>query len=324
VSPKRFDLLVIGEINPDLILRGNDPVPEFGQVEKLVDTATLTVGSSSAIAACAAARLGLHTAFAGLVGNDTFGRFMIDELAARGIDISGCVVDEHAATGVSVILEDPARDAGRAILTAPGAMAQLRADLVSHKLIAAARHVHCGGFFLQPALHPGLPALFERAGRAGATRSLDMNWDPAGHWTAITPDLLAECDLLLPNAAEAVRLTGADCVEDAIERLGRDGTTVAVKLGADGAVMRAAGTTLRASPPPVHAVDAIGAGDCFDAGLILGFIEGCEPERQLALAVACGAISTRAVGGIAGQPTREEAERVADGLTVTATARSGA
>ena len=50
------DILVAGEINPDLILTG-EVTPEFGQVEKLVDSASLTIGSSSAIFACAAGSL---------------------------------------------------------------------------------------------------------------------------------------------------------------------------------------------------------------------------------------------------------------------------
>ncbi len=74
---KDFDLLVIGEINPDLILRGDDVTPGFGQAEKLVENATLTIGASSAIMACGAARLGLKTAFIGIVGDDVFGRFML-------------------------------------------------------------------------------------------------------------------------------------------------------------------------------------------------------------------------------------------------------
>jgi sugar/nucleoside kinase (ribokinase family) len=73
--PKSFDLLVAGEINPDLILTG-DVVPAFRQTEKLVDSATLTIGSSSAIFACGAARLGLKIAFVGVCGDDLFGRFM--------------------------------------------------------------------------------------------------------------------------------------------------------------------------------------------------------------------------------------------------------
>ena len=73
----KFDVLVAGEINPDLILSGN-VVPEFSQVEKLVDGAALTIGSSSAIFACGAARLGLRVAFIGVCGDYFFGRFMLD------------------------------------------------------------------------------------------------------------------------------------------------------------------------------------------------------------------------------------------------------
>lgn len=72
-----FDILVAGEINPDLILTG-DVKPEFDQVEKLVDSAVLTIGSSSAIFASGAARLGLKVAIIGVCGEDVFGRFMLD------------------------------------------------------------------------------------------------------------------------------------------------------------------------------------------------------------------------------------------------------
>ena len=61
-------------------------MPVFGEVERLVGSVRLTVGSSSAIFACGAARLGLRVAFAGVVGDDALGRFMLDELASRGID----------------------------------------------------------------------------------------------------------------------------------------------------------------------------------------------------------------------------------------------
>ena len=88
---KTFDILVAGEINPDLILSG-DVVPSFWQVEKLVDSASLTIGSSSAIFACGAARLGLKMAFTGVCGNDVFGHFMLDEMQRRGVNVSNVVV----------------------------------------------------------------------------------------------------------------------------------------------------------------------------------------------------------------------------------------
>lgn len=98
-----LDLLVLGDCNPDLIVSG-DVVPEFGQAEKLVKDARLVVGGSGAIMACGAARLGLRTALASVVGDDPFGHLMLDALAERDVDTRGIVVDAHLRTGVSVIL----------------------------------------------------------------------------------------------------------------------------------------------------------------------------------------------------------------------------
>src|SRR5688572_3825824 len=118
-----IDVLVIGEINPDVIITGPTVVPVFGQVETLVDRVGLHLGSSSVITACGAARLGLRTAFAGAVGDDLFGRYMLSTMTEMGLDTSGCVIDPSQPTGVSVVLSE--RD-DRATLTAPGVMASYR------------------------------------------------------------------------------------------------------------------------------------------------------------------------------------------------------
>ena len=87
-----FDLLVIGELNVGLLLYG-DVMPVFGQAEKLVDDAVMTVGSSSAIFVHQAARLALEVAFCGKVGADAFGTFMTDRLERAGIDTSAVAED---------------------------------------------------------------------------------------------------------------------------------------------------------------------------------------------------------------------------------------
>src|SRR5690606_25996577 len=103
------------------------------------------------------------------------------------------------------------------------------------------------------------------------TTSLDPNDDPAGKWDRIALDpVLRVTDYFLPNAAEALALTGHHSVEDAAgilaRRLARHGTFVVVKNGADGALAHN-GTTVRTAPAlKVETVDAVGAGDSFDAG----------------------------------------------------------
>jgi sugar/nucleoside kinase (ribokinase family) len=299
-----FDLLVVGEINPDLILRGPDLVPAFGQAEKLVQAATLTIGSSSAIMACGAARLGLRTAFVGVVGDDVFGRFMLDALAARGIDVSACIVDERLATGFSMILSQPH---DRAILTYLGAIAALRAGQVERSILRRARHLHVGSYFLLNGLRPDLASLYTQAHELGLTTSLDTNWDPTGSWDGGLDALLAECDVLMPNEAEARFIARRDDLEQAVGVLAARVPTLAVKLGAHGALARQGEKRARALSLPVQVVDTTGAGDSFDAGFLYGYLHDWSLLESLRLACACGALSTRMPGGTEGQPALAEA-----------------
>lgn len=300
---RAFDLLVIGEINPDLILRGEDVIPEFGQAEKLIEDARLTIGSSSVIMACGAARLGLRVAFVGLVGDDEFGRFMLGAMQARGLDTSACMVDPAVATGMSVILSRPA---DRAILTFPGTMPLLRIEQIDAALLAGARHIHVGSYFLLDALRPDLPALFARAQAQGVTTSLDTNWDPAGTWAVA--DLLPHVDIFFPNENEVLYLGGEEAFAPALEALARQVPTLAVKRGAQGGLARRGATAVTAAALPVDVVDTTGAGDSFDAGFLYGHLNDYALADALALACACGSLSTRAPGGTDAQPTLAEAQ----------------
>ena len=302
-----FDILVAGELNPDLILSGN-VTPEFGQVEQLVDSADLTVGSSSAIFACAAARLGLKVAFIGVCGADIFGRFMLDELSRRGVDVSGVIINAAQPTGLSVILNRSLDGVpgDRAILTHLGAINRLRAEQVTHALLRKARHLHIASYFLQTALQPGLPDLFQRAHALGLTVSLDTNWDPSGTWRGFD-ELLGHVDVFLPNQNEALAISGASTLEAALEILSQKSRVVAVKCGGDGAQARQADEIACAAALPVKLVDTVGAGDTFDAGFMYGWLNGWSLVKALALAATCGSLSTRAAGGTSAQPTLQEA-----------------
>jgi sugar/nucleoside kinase (ribokinase family) len=309
-----LDLLVLGDVNPDLVLADAAMDVAFGQAETLVDDAELAIGGSGAIMACGAARLGLRTALAGLVGPDQFGEFMLRAVAERGVDVSGVVVDSGVRTGLTVVL---ARPDDRAILTFPGAIARMTAAHVDGGLLRRARHVHVASFFLQTALVPGLADLLQVARAAGATTSLDPNWDPAEDWDGGLHELLPLIDVLLPNAVEACRIAGVSDGDPgaAAMALAAAGPLVAVKLGAEGALAAPAGgggEPVRATPPQrlVDAVDAVGAGDAFDAGLVCALLEGRPLAHALAFACACGTLSMRAAGGTAAQATLAEARAV--------------
>ncbi len=300
--PRSFDILVAGEINPDLILTG-DVTLSFNQVEKLVDSAALTIGSSSAIFACGAARLGLRVAFIGVCGDDVFGRFMLDEMQTRNVDVSNVMIRPDGQTGLSVILN---QDADRAILTHLGLIADLQASDIPDRLLHQARHLHVASYFLQTKLQPDLPALFQRAHSLGLTTSLDTNYDPSEKWIGFS-ELLSATDIFLPNKTEALSITQSDDVESAARELANKSKVVVIKLGADGATLRTKDKTIFTASIPVNIVDTIGAGDAFDAGFLYGYLNDWDLEKSLQLAVACGALSMQAAGGTTAQPTLGEA-----------------
>ena len=302
-----FDILIAGEINPDLILSGN-VVPEFGQVEKLVDDATLALGSSSAIFACSAARLGLKTGFIGVCGDDVFGRFMLDEMRKRDVDVSNVIVRSDGQTGLSVILNQPFDYAqgDRAILTHSGLIPALRASDISEALLSQARHLHVASYFLQMNLQPDLPKLFRRAHSLGLTTSLDPNYDPTEKWIGFD-ELLSVTNVFLPNETEATSLSGESNVDLVANRLGSRVEVLAIKLGAEGAFGVRDAIRVRVASIPVKVVDTIGAGDAFDAGFLYGYLNNWDLKKSLQLATVCGALSTRASGGITAQPTLDEA-----------------
>jgi sugar/nucleoside kinase (ribokinase family) len=298
-----LDLVVLGDCNPDLLVTGAGE-PEFGQVERIVEDAKLVIGGSASITACGAARLGLHIGVVGVVGDDYLGRFMRESLAERGVDVSSVTVDGERPTGISVVL---VRGDDRAILTALGTIPELSAAGVDRVALRTARHLHVSSYFLQDRLRDELPSLLAEVRAAGSTASVDPNWDPREEWDGGLLETLRGTDILFANAEEVRRIAGEDHVEDAARKLAESGPLVVVKLGGDGALAISGAEVVRAPALRVDVADTVGAGDSFNAGFLAGFLSGRSVEGSLALACACGSLSTRAAGGTAAQPTLAEA-----------------
>jgi ribokinase len=290
-----FDVLVVGDANPDLLLRG-DVRPRFGQAEQLLTAADLVLGGSAAITAAGCARLGLRTALLAAVGDDVFGRLVRDELARR--DVTLLAADGRGEpTGLTVVLSE--KD-DRGMLTLPGTIPALRPSDVTDELLATARHVHVASLYLQPALAAGLSGNFRNARRLGLTTSLDTNWDPAEKWESIT-EILAFTDVFLPNANELKAITGLDRTDEAAASLVAGGTTVVMKDGARGARAWWPGGAGAAPGRMVDVVDTTGAGDSFNAGFLAARLSGKSIEEAVAWAAVAGSLSTRAAGGTAAQ-----------------------
>ena len=297
-------ILIAGELNPDLVLRNYQKFPELGK-EVLVEDLDLTLGSSSAICAVGLAKLGDSVTFAATVGADAYGDFCTASLERAGIDVSLVQRRSDLKTGITVSITS---SSDRALVTYPGAIGCLSATDLPDTAFADFRHFHVSSYFLQDALRPGLRKLFAAARKVGLTTSLDTGYDPSEKWSGDLIDVLTEVDVFLPNEIEIRGITGRQDVREGLAKLDNSHTLVVGKLGGDGCLTRYRGEWIRVPAFPIDVVDTTGAGDSFNAGFLHTWLRGDGMKDCLVFASACGALSTRGLGGTATQATEAEAE----------------
>ena len=307
-----IDVLVLGDLNPDLVLRG-DVVPRFGQAEQLLNAATLVLGGSAAIMAHALARLGRPTRLGALIGDDNLGDIVVGLLTAEGVDTQAVIKDPGRPTGLTVVLSQGQE---RAVLTFPGTIAGLSVEQALAALEGAAadgaRHVHVSSLFLQPSLAAGLAAVFERAHTLGLSASLDPNFDPAQRWEGVE-ELLPHLNVFLPNRSEtlaiAERIAGQsfDDVAAAGSLLASRGPVVVITDGRNGALqVNPDGSQLHDPGDPVDAIDTTGAGDTFVGAFAAARCAGTALTDAVNYGQRAAAWSVTRAGAMASMPRRDE------------------
>lgn len=291
-----FDVLVVGELNVDLILDGLQQPPEMGK-EVFAGQMTYTLGSSSAIFAANLSATGTKVAFAGKTGADDFGRKIRLDLEAKKVHTAMIRSTNNAATGITVALNN---GDDRSMITYPGAMALLTAEDITDEMLLKASHLHVSSIFMQEGLTAGIAGLFKRARHLGLSTSLDPQWDPAQKWAIDLKQLLPQVSIFLPNINELLAMTHTDSKEAAISKIGAYLEMMVVKDGRSGAH---AWFNDKWTHQPAflnnQVVDAIGAGDSFNAGFISDFLRNRPLHKCLQQAAFMGAINTTAAGGTA-------------------------
>lgn len=302
------ELLVVGELNVDLIFEDLNDLPAL-ESERRSEGMALTLGSSSAILAVNAAAMGVGVGFVGRIGNDQFGDFIVDTLRQRGLDTSQVITSPQTPTGVTAIFTYGPR---RGMITYPGPMEELTIEDIPWDYLERVQHLHLSSFYLQRGLRPECTTLFARAKEAGLSTSLDTNWDPDENWEDDVFDVLAFVDVFFPNDEEALRIAGCTDLEEAMEVLAGPGCTVVVTCGADGVRAKEGDRVVQQAAVPVEPVDAVGAGDTFNAGFLKEYLRDRPLEVCLQQGVLAGAFSTQKAGGIAAFDDPDRFEMFAD------------
>ncbi len=299
---ERFDLLVAGRPSVDLMFTGLQEWPSLGRD---IEASGLGVCAGTSFNTPAAAnRVGLRVALAANLGNDMWSRMIRDEFEFEGLSTEFLAIDEHPLPGVSVAIN---LHGERGFVTHWAGDEEYGERAAAHELTCArtvdARHLHA---------YVDLTRDLEQAAHdRGMTISVDSWGGPA--WASSRPlaEVLAHANVLFANQAEATAMTGETDVVRALDRLGAHCDCVVIKRGGTGAVGLAGGQMKAVPAEPVQFVDSTGAGDCFNAGFLAGWLSGLPLEDSLTLGVICGSASVGDYGGYRGCPDEATLRAVA-------------
>lgn len=300
---EKYDVIVMGDANIDLVVAGCNELPEPGQ-EVHVSNMTIHVGGGAALFSLALAKLGLKLAFNGTLGEDRFGQYVRDEFAQSGI-VTSYIRKSSVSTGISIAI-NPEKD--RSFITFTGSNEELSLSQLDMDCVALGRHVHLTGY-KGSRNHAEFVETIKRIQALGVTTSVDVGWDDTGEWYDGIFELMRHVDVFFMNETEALHYTGSRTTEASIRELSSHSRHIVLKLGAAGAAAVVGGRMKFRSGFPVPVIDTTGAGDSFNAGYMFGYLSGQPIERCLLFGNACGAMSVSHFGGSAGTPDRLALER---------------
>lgn len=289
-APNRSGVICAGRIYCDLVFSGLPTMPKLG-TEVFATAMTPVLGGGAFIAAAHLAAHGRSVSLLSRFGIDPISRALEGQFAAAGVAMDLVERDADAGPQITIVM---AHDNDRAFLSRRAGHA-LPVEYAHTLASFPATHLHIAEYATL-AEHPDLIC---HAKHLGLTVSLDPSWDDS---LIRNPELLSQCagvDVFLPNLEEALAITGQRRAAAAMEVLARYFPIVAVKLGADGAILAALSERFSAPAPLVEVRDTTGAGDAFNAGFIDAWLDNRSPIDCLHAAIAAGSLSVQAIGGTA-------------------------
>ena len=275
------------------------------------------------IFAAQAARLGRRVAALGTVGRDAFGDCLRSQLDYDGIDTTGLRASETQTTGVAFVAYNA--DGTRDFVFSLGAGGDIAPDMLDPTLFTGLRCLHLMGSTLSissQALETGRIAL-RLAQEQGALFSFDPNLRPellpADQARDAFAPFIEAADVLIPTEEELVTLLNVDTLQIAVDRLiaAKPERLIIVTRGAGGCTVYTSDGARAVPGYAVGAIDPTGAGDCFDAGFLAGWLDGRSAYESARLANACGALAVTEQGPMAGAKTIREVEAFMQAATIS-------
>lgn len=295
----KFDAIVSGVCFMDIVFGQVPRLPELGE-EVYANSFTVS-GGGYYTAAVALARLGVSVAFMCPLGNDGFSKLLKSSLGAEGVCTDLIYEVDRPLCNVTAVMS---QQADRAFMTYVDHSFQ--AEFTAHAVDILGQHE---AHVLHLSALPHVSPVVQVARNQGMFVSMDIGWND--HWIHDRHllDILSRADLFMPNEREALAISKTHTVEDAIQVLHQSVPNVIVKLGQNGSIFLECGQVDPVCVPtqPAHEVmDTTGAGDNFDAGVILGLLRGKGYTERCQIGNYCGRESLRGLGGTSTSPRIEQ------------------
>ncbi|MFE3454305.1 carbohydrate kinase family protein [Nonomuraea sp. NPDC059194] len=293
-----MSVVTVGVHIVDVLTRPVETIPA-GQDTVLVDQIRLTAAGAAAGTAVDLVKLGNRVASMGAIGDDELGDFLVMIMSRHGVDVSGLARRTGEQTAASILPIRP--DGGRPSFHVPGANLSVTLADLDLDVLRGARGVHLGGMDVTFGLgDPAFFALLDELRAQGTIVTMDL--------LSEMPDLLGmarafvpHVDYVLPNASQALAMTGAATVEEAAAALLADGAVgVLVTLGADGSLVVTAEGATRVPALQVEVSDTTGCGDAYCAGFLTGLLHGHDTVTSARWGTAAAARVATGLGSDAG------------------------
>ena len=314
-----LDVVVIGPLNVDLLITGSAPT----SVEEL----TRWAGPSNVMLAAAGSagyvvqdlvKLGLRAGVVSVLADDPFGDAVLRVLRESGVDVGHVRREPGTLSGIGIymlLFGSKKRPLTYRLPTHTPWPDTLAPDGLD--VLLGARHLHCAGYLHFPDMWSGrMAGLFRQAKARGLSTSLDPQFvlfPVDTPWMAPLVDLLKFTDLLMLDEDEARQVAQTGDLRAAARTLRKAGPPVVViKRGAQGSLVCTGDRTFEQAAvavPEEEIAESIGAGDAFDAGLIVGHLAGWPIERSAQFATLAAASTLRGSGGTQSLASRAELER---------------
>ncbi|MEM7345234.1 MAG: carbohydrate kinase family protein [Chloroflexota bacterium] len=285
------DIVIIGDVNVDV----NFSIPAYPMPgnEAIATTVQMHTGGSSVNTAIALSKMDMDVGFIGRIGQDTLAKQVLSDLTSAGVDCTHIQVDPKVSTGLIFIAVTA--DGERTMFAARGANAFTDPTAIDPAYFSDCRWIHLSGYsFLSYSHYQTVLTALDLAQNSPHTRvSLDTGTEPALRARSQIIEVLPRIDIIFPNEAELALLSGGLAPYEALDYLMSKGANAIVnKRGANSTILAVGDKRTHLPAFDINVKDTTGAGDSFNAGVVLGRLIGLSWEASTALGNALGGLAT--------------------------------